>query len=66
ETALRGRAFSEEALEEAASWVCEEAEPRSSWRARREFRVELIRTLTKRAMREAWKKALAPSDGDGS
>ena len=63
EAALRGRAFSEDALEESASLACEEAEPRSSWRASRDFRLELIRTLTKRAIREAWEKALASSNG---
>lgn len=66
EVALRGRALTEAALEEAASQVCEEAEPRGSWRARRDFRLELIKTLTKRALRGAWKKAVAASDGERS
>ena len=66
EVALRGRAFSEEAVDEAASLACEEAEPRSSWRASRDFRLELIRTLTKRAIRGAWEKAVASSDGGRS
>jgi xanthine dehydrogenase FAD-binding subunit len=59
EALLRGRAFAEDALEEAAAAVCEEADPRSSWRASRDFRLELLRTLTKRAIRGAWEKAAA-------
>jgi CO/xanthine dehydrogenase FAD-binding subunit len=62
ETVLRGRAFAEDALEEAALAVCEEAEPRTSWRATREFRFELLRSLTKRAIRGARDKA-APTVG---
>ncbi len=63
EGALRGRAFSEEALEEAASLVCEEATPRDSWRASKDFRLELLSSLTKRAIRTAWEKALSSPDG---
>ncbi len=63
EAALRGQAFTEEALEEAARLACQEAEPRSSWRARREFRLELIRVLSKRALKEAWGKAKLAADG---
>ncbi len=66
EKALRGRPFSEDALEEAASLVCEEAEPRSSWRATKAFRMELLRTLTKRALRGAWEKAVSRSNGGRS
>jgi CO/xanthine dehydrogenase FAD-binding subunit len=66
ETSLRGRAFTPEALEEAASLVCEEAAPRSSWRATKAFRMQLLRTLTKRTLRGAWEKALARSNGGRS
>ena len=62
ETHLRGRAFAEDALEEAAAAVCEDATPRTSWRATREFRFELLRSLTKRAIRAAHEKA-APAIG---
>ncbi len=62
EAVLRGRALAANALEEAARAVCEEANPRSSWRATREFRFELLRTLTKRAIRGAQEKA-APAMG---
>ncbi len=65
EALLRGRALAEDALEEAALAVCEEADPRTSWRATREFRFELLRSLTKRAIRGAREKA-APTIGDMS
>lgn len=58
EAALRGQPFTEQALEEAARLACREAEPRASWRARKEFRLELIRVLTKRALAQAVEKAL--------
>ena len=63
ETALRGRAFSEEALEEAASLACHDADPRTSWRATRQFRMDLVRTLTKRAIAGAWKIAVSSPNG---
>lgn len=63
EAVLRGRAFADDVLEEAAAAVCEEADPRTSWRATREFRFELLRSLTKRAIRAAREKA-APTIGD--
>lgn len=63
EALLRGRAFAEDALEEAALAVCEEADPRTSWRATREFRFELLKSLTKRAVRGAREKA-APTIGE--
>jgi len=59
EAALRGQPLTEDALEEVARLTCEEARPRTSWRATREFRQELIRALTKRALRQAWEKARA-------
>ncbi|MBI4524186.1 MAG: xanthine dehydrogenase family protein subunit M [Deltaproteobacteria bacterium] len=58
EALLRGHAFTDEALEEAAEIACSEAEPRSSWRAQREFRLDLIRVLIRRALRDAWNTAL--------
>ena len=65
EAVLRGRGCTDDALEEAALAVCEEADPRSSWRATREFRFELLTSLTKRAIRGAREKA-APTIGDAS
>jgi carbon-monoxide dehydrogenase medium subunit len=57
EAILRGRAFAEDALDEAALVVCEEADPRTSWRATREFRFDLLKGLTKRAIRRAREQA---------
>lgn len=57
EAALKGQPFSEERLEQAAAAACAESDPRNSWRASREFRLELVKTLTKRAIHRAWKKA---------
>jgi CO/xanthine dehydrogenase FAD-binding subunit len=62
EAVLRGRACVDDALEEAAFAVCEEANPRTSWRATREFRFELLRSLTKRAVRGAREKAALIGD----
>ena len=62
EAVLRGQTFTEKALEEAALLACQEAQPRASWRARREFREELINVLTKRALRQAGEKARAAAE----
>lgn len=59
EAALHGRPMTDEALEEAALLACEEAQPRTSWRATKEFRKELISVLAKRALRQAEEKARA-------
>ena len=63
EAVLRGRSFGEDALEEAASLACAEADPRTSWRATRDFRMELLKTLTKRAIQGAWQKAVSSPEG---
>ena len=57
ESILRGHTLTEENLEETAQAACAEARPRTSWRANGEYRQELIRALTKRAIRLACKKA---------
>jgi len=62
EAALRGRQVTGEALEEAALLACQEAKPRTSWRASKEFREELISVLTKRALRRAGEKAQAAAE----
>ena len=59
EAMLEGQPFSEERLEQAAAAACAESNPRTSWRATREFRLELVKTLTKRAIGQAWQKAAA-------
>lgn len=63
EAALRGQAMGDAVLDEAAELACEEADPRSSWRSTRDFRMELLRTLIRRAIRGAWQLASAPEDG---
>jgi len=57
EAVLRGQPLTEEALEGAAEAACKESNPRTSWRANGAYRLELIRALTKRALRQAWEKA---------
>lgn len=57
EQVLRGRRPSEAALAETAEAACREASPRSSWRANRDYRLQLIRTLTRRAITAACEKA---------
>jgi len=57
EAVLRGQLLTEEGLEAAAETACAESNPRTSWRANGAYRLELIRVLTKRAIRRAWEKA---------
>ena len=57
EQVLRGRRPNDAALAETADAACREAEPRSSWRANRDYRMVLIRTLTTRAIAAACEKA---------
>ncbi|MAF49063.1 MAG: xanthine dehydrogenase family protein subunit M [Rhodospirillales bacterium] len=60
ETVLRGNPLSEDGLEAAAEAAGKETNPRAnSWRANPDYRLELIRNLTKRAIRRAWEKAMA-------
>jgi CO/xanthine dehydrogenase FAD-binding subunit len=65
EAALCGARPTEEALEAAAEIACREASPRSSWRANRDYRLELIKVLTKRAIRQGWRKS-ASREGEES
>jgi CO/xanthine dehydrogenase FAD-binding subunit len=65
EALLRGCVCADDVLEEAARAVCEEATPRSSWRATRDYRFALIKNLTKRAIRGARDNA-ASRTGDMS
>ncbi len=57
EAILKGEVLTEKTIEGAAGLAFEEAKPRTSWRANREFRLELIRVLTRRALGEAREKA---------
>jgi len=61
EAVLRGHALTDEGLDAAAETACAESNPRTSWRANGEYRLELIRALTKRAIRRAWEKASGSS-----
>ncbi len=54
EEAVRGRVFSEELLLEAGRTAVAEVNPRTSWRATREFRLQLVEELSKRAFRQAF------------
>jgi len=59
EQALRGIRPSKAALAEAAETASREASPRDSWRANRDYRLVLIRTLTRRAVATAYDRASA-------
>ncbi|MFA4885157.1 MAG: xanthine dehydrogenase subunit XdhB [Desulfotomaculaceae bacterium] len=54
EETVRGRVFSEELLLEAGRTAVTEVNPRTSWRATREFRLQLVEELSKRAFRQAF------------
>jgi len=54
EETVRGRVFSEELLLEAGRTAVTEVNPRTSWRATREFRLQLVEELSKRAFRQAY------------
>jgi CO/xanthine dehydrogenase FAD-binding subunit len=60
EAVLRGCALSEAGLEATAEVACKESNPRTSWRANGDYRRELIRSLTRRAVRTAWREAVTP------
>lgn len=62
EAVLRGHAPTDAALEATAEAACREADPRTSWRAKREYRMTLIRALTRRALRRACEKAAAQAE----
>jgi CO/xanthine dehydrogenase FAD-binding subunit len=65
EAVLRGAPLSEERLEATAETACRHSSPRTSWRASGEYRRDLIKSLTKRAIRQAWQKARS-EEGTGS
>ncbi len=56
EALVRGSKMSEDLLQAAADAACSESTPRTSWRASGEYRKQLIRALTRRAIRQAWQK----------
>ena len=62
EAAVRGAKMNDEALDTLAESASSESNPRTSWRANADYRLKLIRALTKRAVRQAWQKAVAAGD----
>ncbi|MDF2633284.1 MAG: Xanthine dehydrogenase [Pelosinus sp.] len=54
EEQVKGRIFTEALLEEVGKMAIEEVNPRTSWRASKEFRIQLIQELSKRAFRQAF------------
>ena len=62
ENLLRGRSASDPSIYELiGEHVLEEVQPRSSWRASKEFRLQLIAELARRALREAMLSSLGNS-----
>lgn len=57
EELVKGKAFTEELVQEAGKSAIREVNPRTSWRASREFRLQLVEELSKRAFRQAYRKA---------
>lgn len=52
-----GRGFDETLLDDVAKAALDDVNPRSSWRASKEFRVHLIQELSKRALKRSIEKA---------
>ncbi|MDR1319571.1 MAG: xanthine dehydrogenase FAD-binding subunit XdhB [Treponema sp.] len=57
EAAAAGKAADEETITAAAKAALNDVNPRTSWRASREFRLQLVEELAKRTIREALKRA---------
>jgi xanthine dehydrogenase FAD-binding subunit len=53
EAVLKGKNISDEIYDLAAKTVLTEVNPRTSWRATKEFRIQIIKEMTKRALKEA-------------
>ncbi|MBQ3109134.1 MAG: xanthine dehydrogenase FAD-binding subunit XdhB [Clostridia bacterium] len=51
EAAVKGKAVSAEVIEAAGKAALEDVNPRTSWRATKEFRLQLVEELTKRALK---------------
>jgi carbon-monoxide dehydrogenase medium subunit len=63
EGALRGQRMDEELISRAAFLASEEAQPVSDIRASAEYRREMVRVITQRALRKAWRQL---TEGGGS
>jgi xanthine dehydrogenase FAD-binding subunit len=57
EEAARGKPVSEETVNAAAKAVLDDVNPRTSWRAAKEFRLHLAEELARRALRESIRRA---------
>jgi xanthine dehydrogenase FAD-binding subunit len=57
EKAALGQPLSEETLKAITNEVAKDVNPRNSWRATKEFRLHIIRTLTQRVVRQAIERA---------
>ena len=57
EKAAAGQPLSEETLKDIRNAVEKDVNPRNSWRATKEFRLHIIRTLTQRVVRQAVERA---------
>lgn len=62
EAILRGQAFSEELIDEAASAAAEECMPITDMRGTAEYRRDASRVLVKRALSAAWRRAAGEED----
>jgi xanthine dehydrogenase FAD-binding subunit len=56
EEAIKGMDFSDEMLDVFSKTAIEEVNPRTSWRATKDFRLQLVSELCKRALKESIKK----------
>lgn len=57
EARVIGQKVSARLINDIMSWVVEDVKPRTSWRARKEFRLQIITELAGRATKEALRKA---------
>ncbi|MFZ5649003.1 MAG: xanthine dehydrogenase subunit XdhB [Bacillota bacterium] len=57
EELVRGKSFSRELLQEVGSTAVTEVNPRTSWRASREYRLQLVQELSRRAFIRAYANA---------
>ncbi|MCH3917294.1 MAG: xanthine dehydrogenase FAD-binding subunit XdhB [Spirochaetia bacterium] len=63
ETAGNGHVLDSSLLDLVAGKACEDVNPRTSWRASKEFRMHLIKELAKRALKTSIEKAGGKIDG---
>jgi xanthine dehydrogenase FAD-binding subunit len=53
EDKVRGRRISRQLLEDIAEAVPQDLKPRTSWRAAKDFRLQIIKTLAQRVVKQA-------------